>query len=176
MACESAFSDGVGGAGMSAAPSWSERHKSLCAKCGGGLTLMGLDGVEIGVYIYLFHRLVAPGNSAISAPTIEHELNSIQSYLPEEHRKNYTPNTVGTAVKRLVSLGLVEAIAAPGRRKSAGRPAKTYKAVAVATARRSLENAFDDYKKEVLRSFGPLEQLEEARSIAEDKFPEEDRQ
>lgn len=160
---------------MSAAPSWSERHKSLCAKCGGGLTLMGLDGVEIGVYIYLFHRLVAPGVSAVSAPVIERDLNSVQCYLPKECRRRYTPNTVGTAIKRLVALGTVEVVAASRARKSAGRPAKAYKAVTVSAARRALENTLDDYKKEVLRSFGPLEQLEEARSITEDKFPEEGR-
>ena len=161
---------------MSAAPSWSERHRNLCVECGGGLTLMGLDGIEIGVYIYLFHRLVAPGISAISAPAIERDLNSIQCYLPEACRRRYTPNTVGTAVKRLVALGLVEAIAAPTARKSAGRPAKTYKAIAASTAKEALGSTLDDYKKEVLRSFGPLEQLEEARSIAEDKLPEDDRQ
>lgn len=164
---------------MSAVPSWAERYKSLCVKCGGGLALMGLDGIEIGVYIYLFHRLLVyngSSDSASSAPSIEAELNSIMCYLPGEYRKNYTPSAVGTAVKKLVSMGLVEEASASRARKSAGRPAKTYKAVTVGAARKAVEKTLDDYKEEILRSFGPLEQLEEGRSMEDDRLSEADRQ
>ena len=162
---------------MSTVPSWAERYRSLCVKCSGGLALMGLDGIEIGVYIYLFHLLLDYNGSSdsASAPSIEAKLNSIMCYLPGEYRKSYTPSAVGTAVKKLVSIGLVEEVSASRARQSAGRPAKTYKAVTVGAARKAVEKTLDGYKGEILRSFGPLEQLEESRNMEDDRLPEVDR-
>ena len=66
---------------MSATPSWVESYTRLCAKNGGGLALMGLDRVEIGVYIYLFYRLVGDGDAAASASGIVNRLSPILCHI-----------------------------------------------------------------------------------------------
>lgn len=129
--------------------------------------------------IYLFHRLVVRNGAvtaAASAPSIKVNLSSINPYLPANYRKAYTPSTVGTAVKKLVAMGLVEEVSASRAKKSAGRPAKTYRAVSAGAARRAVERTLDEYKGAILRSFGPLEQLEEGRSMEDDRLPEDGRQ
>ena len=161
---------------MAAVPSWVESYRRLCARCGGGLVLMGLGGVEIAVYVYLFHRLVGKGEAAASASGIFGALDPIRHYLPEHYRPNFTRNAVGEAAKKLAALGLVEVSEAKRAAGSAGRPpARTYKAVTLGEAKRAVEEALDGYKRGILQSLDPFEQIEEGRNVSEDTLPEAER-
>ena len=66
---------------------------------------MGLDGVEIGVYIYLFYRLVGDGDAAASTSGIVNRLSPILCHIPKEYRQNFSANTVGTAVRSWLTWG-----------------------------------------------------------------------
>ena len=161
---------------MQAVPSWVESYRSLCTKCGGGLALMGLGGVEIAVYVYLFYRLVGKGEAAVSASGIFGALDSIRHHLPKVYRLNLTRGAVGEAAKKLTTLGLAEALDAKKSTRSAGRPpAQAYRAVTLGKAKKTVGEALDGYKKGILQSLDPFEQIEEGRNMSEDTLPEAER-
>ena len=158
---------------MSNVPSWIENYKSLCTKYGGGLSLMGLNGVEIGVYIYLFFQLVVDKERAAPVSGIVDLVKPILTHLPEGYRTNFTHNTVSNAVKRLVSLGMVEEVSVKKAPKSAGRPpAKAFRAVTLGVTRTTIAESIDNHKETILKSLEPFEQIEENRSMADDRLPE----
>lgn len=137
---------------------------------------MGLGGVEIAVYIYLFYRLVGKGEAAASASGIFGALDPIRHYLPEDYRPNFTRNAVGAATKKLATLGLVEVSDPKKSPGSAGRPpVQAYRAVTLGKAKKTVAEELDGYKKKILQSLDPFEQIEEARSISEDRLPEAER-
>lgn len=137
---------------------------------------MGLGGVEIAVYIYLFYRLVGKGEAAASASGIFGALDPIRHYLPEDYRLNLTRGAVGEAAKKLTVLGLVEALDAKKSTRSVGRPpAKAYKAITLGKAKKTVGEALDGYKKGILQSLDPFEQIEEGHNMSEDRLPEAER-
>ena len=158
---------------MSTVPSWVEIYKLLCVSCGGGLSMMGLNKVDIDVYIYLFYRLVNNAEDSIHASKIVDHLSPFLSYLPKTYRAKISPNTVGTAVRKLVSLGLVEEVPAKKRPRSAERPpVQAYRAVTLGIARNTVEKSLNSHKESILTSLARFEQTEEAYNLSDDKLPE----
>lgn len=147
---------------MGSVPTWAESYGGLCAKYGGGLAMMGLDGVGIAVYIYLFHRRATGDDDPISAPGIVGKIDPISSHLPKMYRMPYTEKTVRTALGKLVQLGLAETVEAPKRPKATGRPpVLAYKATALSDATDHVRGVLDGYKKAILGALGTFEQIEE---------------
>ena len=92
---------------------------------------------------------------------------------PEEYRQNFSASTVGTALKKLVDLGLVETVEPKRTPKSVGRPpAQAYKAVTLGVARKTVITKLDSYRKAILQSLDAFGQIEEGRNMREDKLPE----
>lgn len=152
---------------MGSVPAWAESYGRLCAKYGGGLAMMGLDGVGIAVYILLFYRRATGDDDPISAPGIVAQIAPISSHLPEMYRTPYTEKTVRAALARLVELGLAESVEAPKKPRAAGRPpVLAYKAIALSEAIAHVGGVLDSYKNAILGALGTFEQVEEGVALS----------
>lgn len=151
---------------MGSVPTWVESYGGLCAKYGGGLAMMGLDGVGIAVYTYLFYRRATGDGDPISAPGIVGKIAPVSAHLPKEYRMPYTEKTVRTALAKLVELGLAESVEAPKKTRAAGRPAAlAYKAAALSEATARISGVLDGYKNAILGALGTFEQIEEGVAL-----------
>ena len=151
---------------MSNVPTWVESYGGLCAKYGGGLAMMGLDGVGIAVYILLFHRKATGDDDPISAPSIVGQITPISAHLPESYRTGYTEKTVRTALAKLVNLGLAESVEVAKKPKSTGRPPTlAYKAIPLSKATSHVRSVLDKYKDAILGALGTFEQIEEGVAL-----------
>ena len=151
---------------MASVPTWVESYGSLCAKYGGGLAMMGLDGVGIAVYTLLFYRRATGGDDPISAPGIVGQIAPISAHLPELYRTGYTEKTVRTALAKLVQLGLAESVEAPKKPNAPGRPAAlAYRATALSEAIAHVDGVLNGYKNAILGALGTFEQIEEGVAL-----------
>ena len=155
---------------MSSVPTWVESYGGLCTKYGGGLAMMGLDGVGIAVYTLLFYRRAVGDDDPISAPGIVGKIAPISAHLPESYRTGYTEKTVRTALGKLVQLGLAEQVEAPKKPRAAGRPpALVYKATPLSAATAQVRHVLDEYKDAILGALGTFEQIEEGVALSTQK-------
>ena len=151
---------------MGSVPTWVESYARLCAKYGGGLAMMGLDGVGIAVYTLLFYRKATGYDDPISAPGIVGQIGPISAHLPEMYRVAYTEKTVRAALAKLVQLGLVESVEASKNPRTAGRPpVLAYKAAALSDAIAHVSGVLDGYKNAILGALGTFEQVEEGVAL-----------
>lgn len=151
---------------MGSVPTWVESYGGLCAKYGGGLAMMGLDGVGIAVYTYLFYHRATGDGDPVSAPGIVGKIAPVSAHLPKKYRVPYTEKTVRTALGKLVELGLAESVEAPKKTRAAGRPAVlAYKAAALSDATARISGVLDGYKNAILGALGTFEQIEEGVAL-----------
>lgn len=153
---------------MSSVPTWVESYGGLCAKYGGGLAMMGLDGVGIAVYTFLFRRRAVGEVDPISAPGIVGKIAPVSAHLPKLYRVAYTEKTVRAALGKLVQLGLVESVKGEKKPSATGRPpALAYKAIPLSAAISQVRGVLDGYKNTILSALGTFEQIEEGVALSE---------
>lgn len=73
----------------------------------GGLSLMGMNDTDIGVYVFLFTKKVFEGEKQFSAANIARSLKSIAGFAPDGFRPSLSDNAVSTSLSKLTGMGFV---------------------------------------------------------------------
>ena len=159
--------------GVMATLTWIKRYWQIYGKYGGGLGLIGMSDRDIGIFVFLFTQRYFEKNITFSAPQIVKQLSPLSSASPEIFKTSYSEKSVGTSLKKLVTLGFVTECKNKRRNSVSGRPAKIlYETVKLTTTKKNIIDIFDSYKQTILSSIMPFEAMEETFTLKEDDFKE----
>ena len=123
---------------------------------------MGMNGTDIGVYVFLFTQKLSEEKTQFSAAGIAKSLKSIAVSVPGEFGTSTSDKSVSASLLKLTELGLVAKLSNTKRTKSSGRPASAlYETVDLRTATNSVTERLDVYKKAILGELERFANLEE---------------
>jgi predicted transcriptional regulator len=149
-------------------PTWVQNYIGIYGKYGGGLSLMGMNARDIGIFVFLFTQRWFEKKITFSTPEIVKTLNPISSMLPKEFRTTYSEKSVGNSLKKLATLGFVTKCKNNEKNSNGGRPADVlYETVHLSAIRENIIKTLDSYKQGILHTILPFEAMEEGITLKE---------
>lgn len=154
-------------------PTWIQNYSGIYGKYGGGLSLIGMNARDIGIFVFLFTQRWIAKKVAFSASEIVKTLSPISSMIPKEFRTTYSEKSVGTSLRKLVTLGFVTECKNNKKNSTGGRPAKIlYETVPLHAIKDNITTILDQYRKDIIHAILPFEALEEGITLKEDNLEE----
>lgn len=151
-----------------AVPTWISNYANLFTKYGSGLSVIGMDPHEIGVFTFLLARRWNGEKSEFSASEITSDLKMVSDVAPEGLGVTHSDRSTRSAIKRLTFLEFVRERKNSTGRKGDGRPPKMlYKAAPIATIKKSLHLRIDSLKQNIDNAIGQFEMMDEEKSMKE---------
>lgn len=155
-------------------PTWIQNYIGIYGKYGGGLSLMGMNTRDIGVFVFLFTQRWFEKKVTFSTPEIVKTLNPISSMLPKEFRTTYSEKSVGNSLIKLTTLGFITKCKNNKKNSSGGRPAEIlYETVHLSAIKENVIKILDSYKQGIIHAILPFEAMEEGITLKEGTLEEQ---
>lgn len=150
-------------------PTWIENFRTIYLRYGGGLSMMGFSGTDIGVYVYLFTQKWFENKSRFVSFEISKTLSPIVSLIPNEYRTSvFSEKAVSKSLKKLVTLGFVNEIPNTSKISNGGRAAKAhYEVTKVIDLTKTVEGNFKEYQNAVSNTLSKFAAIEEGITLKE---------
>ena len=149
-------------------PTWIQNYIVIYGKYGGGLSLMGMNNRDIGVFVFLFTQRWFEKKSSFSTSEIVKTLIPISSMVPKEFRTTYSEKSVGNSLIKLATLGFVTRCKNNKKNSTGGRPAKIlYEIIQLSAIRENMDKVLDSYKRAIFHAISPFEAMEEGITLKE---------